>query len=227
MNPHHNRRHAKPREGARFVSEDRAAARVRNVVVAWPKRTMRTLSNGLQVVLAESHTFPKIGAQLFFRSGNAVVAHRSPGLADMTATVVRTGTDIAAQPVARSKKTCAAWAPIWDRTPGADNERHFHFQGLAESSPAGLLELVADLARNASFPDDEFERERRQRFEELRIERTTPGFLATERLRRVPVSVISILTPSSLPRRNRLRITSAKTCWSFTGSTTFRRTRCS
>ena len=53
--------------------------------VAWPKRTVRTLANGLQVVLAESHTFPKIAAQLFFRSGNAIVAHTSPGLAEITA----------------------------------------------------------------------------------------------------------------------------------------------
>ena len=60
--------------------------------VAWPKRTVRTLANGLQVVLAESRAFPKISAQLFFRSGNASVAHRSPGLAEITATVVRTGT---------------------------------------------------------------------------------------------------------------------------------------
>ncbi len=44
---------------------------------------------------------------------------------------------------------------------------------------------MADLARHASFPEDEFERERRQRLEELKIERTTPGFLASERLRRV------------------------------------------
>ena len=27
--------------------------------VAWPKRTVRTLSNGMQVVLAESRTFPE------------------------------------------------------------------------------------------------------------------------------------------------------------------------
>ncbi len=53
------------------------------------------------------------------------------------------------------------------------------------NSPPAILDLIADLARNASFPDDEFERERRQRHEELRIERTTPGFLASERLRRV------------------------------------------
>ena len=50
--------------------------------VAWPKRTVLTLANGLQVVLAEARTFPKISAQLFFRSGNASVAYRSPGLAE-------------------------------------------------------------------------------------------------------------------------------------------------
>src|SRR5271168_2985434 len=60
--------------------------------VLWPKRTVRTLSNGMQVVLAEARTFPKISAQLFFRSGNAVVAHTAPGLADMASAVVRTGT---------------------------------------------------------------------------------------------------------------------------------------
>ena len=56
--------------------------------------------------------------------------------------------------------------------------------GLSDFS-GGLLELVADLARNATFPNEEFERLRRHRLEELRIDRTTPGFLASERLRRV------------------------------------------
>src|SRR3989442_12560960 len=64
---------------------------------------------------------------------------------------------------------------------GADTSA-ISFSGLAEFSK-GLLELVAELARNASFPPDEFERERRQRLEELRVERPTPGFLAGGRPR--------------------------------------------
>src|SRR5271156_2074894 len=59
--------------------------------VAWPQRAVRTLPNGMQVVLAELRTFTKISAQLFFRSGNASAAHSTPGLADLTATVVRAG----------------------------------------------------------------------------------------------------------------------------------------
>jgi zinc protease len=149
--------------------------------VAWPKRTVRTLSNGLQVVLVESRTFPKISAQFYFRSGNAVVAHSAPGLAEMTATVVRTGT--ASRPSRRIEEDLRRMGASLGTHAGADAST-ISASGLAEFS-SGILELMADLARNASFPEDEFERERRQRLEELRIERTTPGFLASERLRRV------------------------------------------
>jgi len=44
---------------------------------------------------------------------------------------------------------------------------------------------VNELAREASFPEGEFERERRQKLEEVKLERTQPGFLASERLRKV------------------------------------------
>jgi len=42
-----------------------------------------------------------------------------------------------------------------------------------------------ELAREAAFPAAEFERERRQKLEEVKLERTQPGFLAGERLRKV------------------------------------------
>jgi predicted Zn-dependent peptidase len=149
--------------------------------VAWPKRTLRTLSNGMQVVLAESRAFPKISAQLFFRNGNAVVAHSNPGIAGMAATVVRTGT--ATRNSRQIEEDLRRMGAELGSHSGADTSA-ISVSGLAEFSRE-LLELVADLAQNASFPEDEFERERRQRFEELRIERTTPGFLANERFRRV------------------------------------------
>jgi zinc protease len=149
--------------------------------VAWPKRTVRTLSNGMQVVLAESRTFPKISAQLFFRSGNAAVAHRAPGLAEMTAQVVRTGT--VSRPSRRIEEDLRRMGADLGTHAGADSSA-ISVTGLVEFSD-GLLELMADLARHASFPAEEFERERRQKIEELRVDRTTPAFLATERLRSV------------------------------------------
>ena len=38
--------------------------------VTWPKRTRTRLTNGLEVLLAESHAIPKFHGQLSFRSGN-------------------------------------------------------------------------------------------------------------------------------------------------------------
>jgi zinc protease len=147
--------------------------------VQWPHREVATLANGLQVVLAESHAFPKIAAQLYFRAGNAAVAHRSPGLASMTATVVRTGT--ASRSNHKIEEDLRRMGADLGTSAGADSTS-ISVSGLSESYK-GLLELIADLARNASFPEGEFERERRQRIEETRIERTTPGFLAGERMR--------------------------------------------
>jgi len=149
--------------------------------VVWPRRTRSVLANGLQVVLVESHTIPKFTAQLFFRSGNAVVAHETPCLAQITAAVVRTGT--ASRSSRQVEEALRRMGADLSTSAGADTSA-ISFGGLGEFS-SGLLELVADLARGASFPAEEFERERRQRLEELRIQRSTPGFLAGERLRKV------------------------------------------
>ncbi len=148
--------------------------------VKWPARTERMLSNGLQVVLVESHTIPKFNGQLLFRSGNAAAAE-SFGLADMTATVVRTGT--ATRTSRQIEEDLRRMGADLSTSAGADTSA-ISFSGLSENS-AGLLGLVSDLAQNAAFPEEEFERERRQALEALKVERATPGFLAGERLRKV------------------------------------------
>jgi zinc protease len=149
--------------------------------VLWPRRTSRTLANGLRVVLVESHTIPKVSLELLFRSGNAVAAHEQPALAEMTATVVRTGT--AARSSRQIEEDLRRMGADLGTSAGTDSSA-ISISGLAEFS-AGLLDLVLDLAQNATFSAAELDRERRQRLEELRIERATPGFLAGERLRRV------------------------------------------
>src|SRR5580692_9746357 len=149
--------------------------------VIWPPRVHKTLSNGLEIVLVESHTIPKFTGELFFRSGNAVTAAKAPGLADMTATVARTGTT--RRTSREIEEDLRRMGSDLSSGAGADNSV-ISFAGLVDFSN-DLLGLVSELAQQPSFPADEFERERRQLIEGLRIERTTPGFLASERLRRV------------------------------------------
>jgi zinc protease len=149
--------------------------------VTWPKRTKARLANGLEVILAEAHSIPKFHGELFFRSGNAALADRAPGLAEMTATVVRTGTmKRASRQIEEDLRRIGA---DLSSSAGADTSA-ISFAGLSEFSEP-LLGLVNELAREAAFPEAEFERERRQKLEEVKLERTQPGFLASERLRKV------------------------------------------
>jgi zinc protease len=141
--------------------------------VTWPKRTRARLSNGLEVILAEAHSIPKFHGKLFFRSGNAAAIHRAPGLAEMTATVARTGT---AKRVSRQiEEDLRRIGADLSSGAGADTSA-ISFSGLSEFAEP-LLALVNELAREAAFPEAEFERERRQKLEEVKLERTQPGFL--------------------------------------------------
>jgi zinc protease len=149
--------------------------------VSWPKRTKARLSNGLEVILAESHAIPKFHGQLSFRSGNAAVVDRGPGLAEMTATVVRTGTT---RRVSRQiEEDLRRIGADLSSSAGADTIG-IGFAGLSELAEP-LLSLVNELTREAAFPEPEFERERRQKLEEVKLDRTQPSFLASERLRKV------------------------------------------
>jgi zinc protease len=107
--------------------------------VIWPPRARMTLSNGLEVVLVESHTIPKFTGQLFFRSGNAVAAATAPGLADMTATVLRTGTTVrTSREIEEDLRRMGA-----DLSSGASADTSVvSFAGLVDFSK-GLLRLVS------------------------------------------------------------------------------------
>jgi len=149
--------------------------------VTWPKRTHARLSNGLQVVLAEAHSIPKFHGELFFRAGEALISDRAVGLAELTATVLRTGTN--ARTSRQIEEDLRRLGADLGASAGQDTSA-ISFAGLSEFAEP-LLRLVNELAREAAFPDAEFERERRQKLEEVKLERTSPGFLASERLRKV------------------------------------------
>ena len=149
--------------------------------VTWPKRTYARLSNGMQVVLAEAHSIPKFHGELFFRAGEALISDRAVGLAELTAAVLRTGTNArTSRQIEEDLRRLGADLGV---SAGQDTSA-ISFAGLSEFAEP-LLRLVNELSREAAFPDAEFERERRQKLEEVKLERTSPGFLASERLRKV------------------------------------------
>jgi len=149
--------------------------------VRWPKRAKTKLANGLEIILLESHTIPKFHGELYFRSGNAAAASRGTALAEMTATMVRTGTlKHSSREIEELLRGLGADLSV---SAGQDTSA-ISFAGLSDHAEP-LLQVVNELAREATFPAAEFERERRQKLEEIKLERTQPGFLASERLRKV------------------------------------------
>ena len=149
--------------------------------VIWPKRAKKQLANGLEVILAESHSIPKFHGELLLRSGNATVADRAPGLAEMTASVLRSGTrKRGSRKIEEDLRRIGADLS----TQAGSDVSAVSFSGLSEFAEP-LLDLVQELAREASFPEADFERERRQKLEEVKLNRTQPSFLANERLRKV------------------------------------------
>jgi len=149
--------------------------------VRWPKRTKTKLANGLEMILLESHTIPKFHGELYLRSGNAAAAARGTALAEMAATMLRTGTaKHSSREIEEQLRGVGADLSV---SAGQDNSA-ISFAGLSDHAEPLLL-LVNELAREAAFPATEFERERRQKLEEVKLERTQPGFLAGERLRKV------------------------------------------
>src|SRR5258708_35254373 len=149
--------------------------------VTWPKRTRTRLPNGLEVVLAESRAVPKFHGELLFRSGNAAAADRAPGLAEITATVARTGT--AKRASRQIEEDLRRIGADLSSSAGADTSA-ISFAGLSEFA-GPLLDLGNELSREAAFPQAEFERERRQMLEGVKLERTQPGLVASERLSKV------------------------------------------
>src|SRR5262249_37784441 len=130
---------------------------------------------------AESHAVPKFHGELFFRAGDATASSRAVSLAEMTATMVRTGT--AGRTSREIEERLRGLGADLSVSAGQDTSA-ISFAGLSDHAEP-LLQLVSELAREASFPVSEFDRERRQKLEEVKLERTQPGFLAGERLRKV------------------------------------------
>lgn len=149
--------------------------------VVWPQRASARLACGVPVHMVERHTIPKFSVQLFIRSGKAMAAVTDPAVAELTSALLRTGTasrteNAVDDELRRIGAELGAGA-------GADAS-WIAATGLSEFLPE-LLAVIADVARHPAFPPGPFERERSNAMEAVRLERSSPAFLSSERLRKV------------------------------------------
>ena len=129
-----------------------------------PRPERARLSNGTEVVFVERHGLPVVALGLMLRGGSASDPTAAPGLAHMTASMLtegtasRTSSEIADEMEFLGSKLHAA----------AGREHVFvSAEALTQHWPQAF-DIVADVLRNPTFPDDELERVRKERLADLK-----------------------------------------------------------
>lgn len=132
------------------------------------------LANGVNVVTARTGAIPLATAALVFRGGAATDPVGKAGLSALTAQLTARGTTTrTADQIAQAMEALGARFTI---NTGADGTI------LAVTAPAANLEaagrILVDVARNATFPVAEFDRERKRSLDQLSVAMKDPAALS-------------------------------------------------
>jgi zinc protease len=151
--------------------------------VKLPKAFETTLSNGLQVIVLEQHKLPTFSMQMIVLSGGLADPQDQPGAAQFTATLLREGTRT------RNSKQIAEQVDSLGASLGAISglsspTSTVNASGLTDNFDQ-IMELLADVILNPSFPADEFNKLKNRSLAQLRQQRSNPSFLATEMFQKV------------------------------------------
>lgn len=162
-----------------FPAEAPKPGTPRDFKVPEPRRF--TLDNGLQVALVQWGTMPKVRVTLAARTGNVLEKADEVWLADLTGdlmregTTTRTATEISEQ-AARMGGALSISVGGDSTTVGGDV--------LSEYGPQ-MVDLVADVVRNPSFPESELARLKANMLRNLAVALSQPQQIAMQKFRAV------------------------------------------
>ncbi len=162
-----------------------------------------TLPNGMRVVLVEDRRLPLVTVRLGFEAGSKFDPKDQAGLAESTGALLTEGTATRS-----SRQIAEELASIGGTLKAQVTSDSLVVAGNALAENTGrLLEILADVVRNASFPEDEVALRRQNRKQELLAEQSEASFWADKQLAAVvfgshPYAVVSP-TIASLDRLDR------------------------
>lgn len=184
-----------------FRSQAPPPLQPRPIIIPAPRETV--LSNGLTLVVVEDSRLPLVSYRLAFRVGGAFDPPDLPGLTDLLAGLLPEGTQSKtskeiADEVARMGASLSA---------GANSDYTIVAASALSQFNDPILDLLAEVALEPSFPENEVALAKQNTKESLRQQRAQPSFLASEMVSRVmfgdhPYSVVAP-TPESIDRASR------------------------
>jgi zinc protease len=184
-----------------FRSQAPAPLPPRPISIPTPRET--TLRNGLSLVVVEDTRLPLVSYRLAFRVGGAFDPPGLPGLTDLLAGLLPEGTQ------SRSSKEIAEEIARMGASLSAGATSDYTIVGASALSQFNdpVLDLMAEVILEPSFPENEVELAKQNTKESLRQQRAQPSFLASEMVSRVmfgehPYSIVAP-TPESIDRSSR------------------------
>jgi zinc protease len=172
--------------------------------VAFPPHEIRTLPNGLRVVVLEHHEQPLVSLRLLVGAGTAQDLAPKLGVANMVATLLDQGTTTrTAQQLADAVDTIGGNVSV-----GAGTDATFAYITVLKNSVSLGLDLLSDIVRSPAFAQDALDRQRDQLRSALRVSSQDPGYLASIVFRRLvygfhPYGYPGTGTPASIERITR------------------------
>lgn len=172
--------------------------------VDFPPYQIRTLPNGLQVVVVSHHEQPAVSLRMLVRAGAAHDPNDKPGVASMTAGLLDQGTtSMRAQEIATAIESVGGGIGV-----GAGNDLTFLNAVALKHDFNLVLDLVSDIVRNPAFAQEELDRIRPQLLSSMQVSYDDADYIANVVFDRLvygfhPYGKPSAGTPESAPRITR------------------------
>ncbi len=143
-----------------------------------PRMERFQLPNGLRVVAVNDARFPLVTLRIAFLAGSKFDPKDLPGLSDSVAALLNQGTA-----TRNARQIADESADLGGEITASSSPDTLTISGTCLSANmARFLALMADVARNASFPTDEVQLQKQNRLQTLRAERSESRYLAREAL---------------------------------------------
>jgi len=144
------------------------------VAAVLPSPVERTLKNGLRVIVAKTSDLPIVTAELTVKNGAALDPHGLAGLSGLTTDLLSQGT--ATRSATQIATEVEALGGSLGSGSGYDSSA-VSLSSLAATLPQALP-VLADVVRHPAFAQDELDRLRAQKLDDLSVSMQEPGSLA-------------------------------------------------
>jgi zinc protease len=142
--------------------------------VNFPPYELRTLANGMQIIVVMHHEQPEVSMRLLIRAGAAYDPPGKSGVATLVAQLLSQGTSSrSAEQIADSIDSIGG---ALDTVTGSDVIQANVF--VMKDSFAFGMDLLSDIVRRPAFAPEELERQRAQAVSSLQVSLQDPDFIA-------------------------------------------------